>query len=200
MRRTRRNLVVFLSAAMALLGVTSSHAIADEEEVPDIHIVDADMGGSGCPEGTGSVVLSEDKRTLSILFDEYMVEDNHYASCNIAIALSVPAGVSIALLEIDYRGYASIPDLHGRKGRFRTEYFFAGETGPVRVETFPRGFDSNFMVSHDIVGAVWAPCGAEVITRANTSLKTWGTGSFLAIDTADVTSNGITFHLDWDYC
>ncbi len=199
MNRIRTNVFVSLAATLAALAFTPGHAIADEE-VPDIHIVSADVGGSGCPEGTASVVLSDDKRTLSILFDQYLVEDNHYASCNIAVSLHVPRGVTIALLDIDYRGYASIPDLYGRKGRFRTEYFFAGDTGPVRIENFPRGFDANFMISHDLVGAVWAPCGAEVIARANTSLKTWGRGSFLIIDTADVTTDGITFYLDWHYC
>lgn len=199
MSRTRRNLFVLLAAPLAALVFTAGHAIADEE-VPDIHIVSADIGGSGCPEGTASVVLSEDKRTLSILFDQYMVEDNHYASCNIAVSLHVPRGVTIALLDIDYRGYGSIPDSYGKKGRFRAEYFFAGDTGPVRITNFPRGFDASFMIAHDIVGTVWAPCGAEVIARANTSLRTWGLGSFLIIDTADVTTDGITFYLDWRYC
>ncbi len=92
------------------------------------------------------------------------------------------------------------PTSYGRKGRFRTEYFFAGEAGPVRLEDFPRGFDASFMISHDIVGAVWAPCGAEVIARANTSIRTWGKGSLITIDTADLTSDGITFYLDWHYC
>lgn len=199
MSKTRMNVFVLLSTTVAALAFVPGRAIADEE-VPDIHIVSADIGGSGCREGTASAVLSEDKRTLSIIFDEYMAEDNHYASCNIAVALHVPPGISIALLDIDYRGYASIPDLKGRKARFRTEYFFAGDTGPVRTVNFPRGYDANFMISHDLFGAVWAPCGAEVIARANTSIRTWGTGSFLIIDTADVTSNGVTFYLDWDYC
>jgi hypothetical protein len=199
MIKTRTNMLVLLSAAFAALAFAPARALADED-TPDIHIVSADVGGSGCPEGTASAVLSEDKRTLSIIFDEYMAEDNQYKSCNIAVGLHVPPGVTLALLDIDYRGYASIPDLKGRKGRFRSEYFFAGDTGPVRTVNFPRGYDANFMISHDLFGAVWAPCGAEVIARANTSIRTWGKGSFIIVDTADVTTNGVTFYLDWDYC
>jgi hypothetical protein len=56
------------------------------------------------------------------------------------------------------------------------------------------------MISHDITGVVWAPCGAEVIARANTSIRTWGSGTFLAVDTADVTTDGVTFYLDWNEC
>ena len=199
MLRTRTNIFALLSATLAALAFAPGRASADEE-VPDIYISSADVGGSGCPEGTASVVLTEDKRTLTIFFDHYMAEDNQYASCNIAVALSVPPGVSIALLDIDYRGYASIPDLRGRKGRFRAEYFFAGDTGPIKTVNFPRGYDANFMISHDILGVVWAPCGAEVIARANTSIRTWGNGSLLIIDSADLTSDGVTFYLDWDYC
>ena len=199
MSRTRKNVSVLLSATLAAWVFAPGRASAGDDE-PDIYIVSADIGGSGCPEGTASTVLSEDKRTLTIIFDDYMVEDNDYGSCNIAVALSVPPGISIALVDVDYRGFASIPDLKGRKGRFRTEYFFAGDTGPVRVANFPRGYEGSFMIRHDISGLVWAPCGAEVIARANTSLKTWGKDSFLTIDTADVTTNRITFYLDWDYC
>ena len=200
MNRIRNDIMMLSSAALAAvftLALAPGHAIA---EPPDIEIAYADIGGSGCPVGTARAVLSTDKRALSIIFDEYFGENNEYASCNIAVALSVPEGFTVALIDIDYRGYASIPDLPGRRARFRTEYFFAGEMGPVRVTDFGRGYDRNFMILHDIVGAVWAPCGAEVIARANTSIRTWGSGSFLAIDTADVTTQGITFYLDWAEC
>jgi hypothetical protein len=199
MKRTRMNLFLLLSATLAAWALAPGLAIAGEEE-PDIEIVDADIGGSGCPMETARAVLNDDKRTLSIIFDEYVAEDSEYASCNIAVALSVPEGITLALVDIDYRGYASIPDQPGRKARFRTEYFFAGDMGPVRVRNFDRGFDGNFVISHDIEGVVWAPCGAEVTARANTSIRTWGSGSLLAIDTADVTTDGVTFYLDWDEC
>jgi hypothetical protein len=198
MNRIRNDIWVLLAAALAVLAVAPGHAIGGEP--PDIEIVDADIGGSGCPMDTARAVLSADKRTLSIIFDEYSGEDDEYTSCNIAVSLSVPAGFTVALIDIDYRGYASIPDEPGSKGRFRTEYFFAGDMGPVRVTNFPRGYDKNFMIRHGIKGKVWAPCGAEVIARANTSLRTWGEGSFVSIDTADVTTTGITFYLDWDEC
>jgi hypothetical protein len=198
MTKIRKNLRVLPSAMFAALAFVPGHASA--QEPPDIQIISADIGGSGCPEGTASVVLSEDRRTMSILFDAYIAEDNDYKSCNIAVALSVPDGFTVALVDLDYRGYASIPDLYGRKARFRGEYFFAGDTGTVRFANFGRGYEGPYLIEHDVLGAVWAPCGADVITRANTSVRTWGTGTFFIVDTADLTTSGITFHLDWDYC
>jgi hypothetical protein len=199
MNGIRVNTSLHFSAAIAVLALAPDVAIAGDEP-PDIEIIDADIGGNGCPMGTARAVLSEDKRTLSIIFDEYLAEDSEYASCNIAVSLSVPEGITVALVDVDYRGYASVPDYPGRRARFRAEYFFAGDTGPVRQRTFHRGYDSNFMISHDITGVVWAPCGAEVIARANTSIRTWGSGTFLAVDTADVTTDGVTFYLDWNEC
>lgn len=199
MNRSKTSLFLALSAALAMLALAPNLARAGGP-APDIYIIDADIGGSGCPMGTARAVLSNDKRTLSIIFDEYFADDNQYASCNIAVALSVPEGVTVALVDVDYRGYATVPDSSGKKATFRAEYFFAGQKGPVRTRDFDRGYDSNFMISHGISGLVWAPCGAEVIARANTSIRTWGYGTFLAIDTADVTTDGITFYLDWDEC
>lgn len=200
MTRSRTSACLLLSATVAAVAVVRGLAIAGEDEPPDIEIISAEIGGSGCPMGTARAVLSEDKRTLSIIFDQYMAQDDQYVSCNIAVSLSVQAGYTVALVDIDYRGYASVPDLSGHKARFRTEYFFAGDEGPVRTHYFERDFDGNFMISHGIEGKVWAPCGAEVIARANTSLRTWGSDTILTIDTADVTTDGITFELDWDEC
>jgi hypothetical protein len=200
MTRARTSACLLLSAAIAAAAVARGLAMAGEDEPPDIEIIEAEIGGSGCPEGTARAVLSDDKRTLSIIFDEYMAEDSEYAHCNIAVSLSVPEGITLALVDVDYRGYASVPDESGHKAQFRTEYFFAGDMGPVRVHKFYRDYDANFMISHDIKGKVWAPCGAEVIARANTSIRTWGSGTMLSIDTADVTTDGITFDLDWDEC
>jgi hypothetical protein len=199
MNRSKTNLFLALSAALAISTLAPGLATAGGSP-PDIYITDANIGGSGCPMGSARAVLSDDKRTLSIIFDEYFADNNEYASCNIAVSLSVPDGFTVALVDVDYRGYASVPDSSGRKARFRAEYFFAGQKGPVRIREFNRGYDSNFMISHGITGLVWAPCGAEVIARANTSIRTWGYGTLLAIDTADLTADGVTFYLHWEQC
>lgn len=199
MNENRIRTCITVLATIAVWALAPARASAGGEP-PDIEIVDADIGGSGCPQGSARAVLSADKRTLSIIFDEYVAENDEYASCNIAVSLSVPAGFTVALVDIDYRGYASVPDRPGRRARFRTEYFFAGDMGPVRVTNFPRGYDSSFVIMHDVIGKVWAPCGAEVIARANTSIRTWGYETLVSIDTADVTTQGITFYLDWAEC
>ena len=67
-------------------------------------------GGTGCPQGTASVAVSPDARSLSILYDQYFVEVGPGTSlarrsCNLAIPLHVPQGFSVSILGIDYRGF-----------------------------------------------------------------------------------------------
>lgn len=198
MRKTCTSIFILVPLALAALALVPGSALA--QDTPDIYIVDADIGGSGCPEGTASVVLSEDARTLSVFFDEYVAENSDYAACAVGVALNVPPGFTVALVDIDYRGYASVPDLPGRSARFRAEVFFAGQAGPVFVHDFPRGFDASYMIEHDILGTILAPCGDQVIARANTSLRTRGNGTLATVDTADITTTGVTFYLDWYEC
>ncbi len=192
MNRTGTNVFVLLLATLAAPAIAPGDATG-HEEVPDIEIISAVMGGSGCPDETASFTLSADKRKLSVRLDDYPAHADRYASCNIAVLLSVPAGVTIALVDIDYRGYARIPDLDGSRARLRAEYFFAGGTGPVGKHTFPRGFEGNYMIWPDALGTVWSPCEEQVLARANTGIRVWGSDSLVTIDE-------ITVYLDWDHC
>lgn len=190
MTRTRTNPSIFLSATLAVWALAPSHATAGGN-VPGVEIIDVEVGGSGCPEGTATAVPSEDNRKLSIMLDEALVEDDEYASCNVAVSLSVPAGVTVAL-DMELRGYVDIPDFGDARGRLRAESFFAGGTGPVRIVEFSRGSEGNFRIVSQ-PGLVWAPCGADVIARVNTSIKTWESGSLLRL-------NRITIYFHSDTC
>ena len=94
----------------------------------------ASYGGTGCPAGTAAVALSADKKSLSLRFDRYQVAAGgsrsfDRKSCNLAIPLSVPQGISVSVVAVDYRGVNRLPA--GAKAQFRAEYFFAGGRGPA---------------------------------------------------------------------
>jgi hypothetical protein len=216
---TRTN--IFISLPIVALMLTVGHLTAQAQSLPAtpslppvppdptfpfIEIIDADYGGSGCPEGSASVVIVGN--TLSMLFDEYVSRTspgNQTArkSCNYAVALNVPPGYTIALLQIDYRGFADIPS--GGIGRLRAEYFWAGSTGPVYTRTFWHGFFGDWMETDFVGGAVWSPCGRDVIARGNTSTiarKSSPSSSYeaeLSVDSLDLQA-GIVYYFDWDYC
>ena len=75
----------------------------------DITLGTPGYGGTGCPAGSASVTLSPDARSLSILFDAFTVSATRgqtfeRKSCNIAVPVRVPQGLSVAILQVDYRG------------------------------------------------------------------------------------------------
>ena len=166
--------------------------------------------GSGCPAGTAQAVMTEDGSTISIFFDQYVAQtgpeagkEKDYKSCNVAIPIHVPQGLSVALLDLDYRGYFSIPA--GGSGTLSREYFFAGQRGDRVPPAVFTGAGDITQTDHLLAGSlVWSRCGADVIARANTSVlaerPTWSTEQALVvIDTLDVSSS-LKLHLQWRTC
>jgi hypothetical protein len=150
------------------------------------------------------VVAAPDGQTLSVLFDDYTAatetgDRRDRKSCNLALPVSVPNGISLGIVEVDYRGFAFVPEVHGARARMTAEYFWAGQRGPTRRTTFPAGFDDEFTLSDTLVGGsiVFSPCGQDVNFRINTSIEarkghgdTDGQEVEIAVDTTDISVSG----------
>ncbi|NHZ66841.1 DUF4360 domain-containing protein [Massilia genomosp. 1] len=120
--------IAFLLASTLAL---SAPAFANPD---DISLGTPGYGGTGCPAGSVSATLSPDAKSLSLLFDQYQISVGGETgktfdrkSCNIAIPVHVPSGMSVAVLKIDYRGFNKLPAL--ATSQFNVEYFFAGTRG-----------------------------------------------------------------------
>ena len=86
-------------------------------------------------------MLSPDQKALSLLFDSYQVAVGGTTgvsfdrkSCNVAIPVHVPQGISVSVLAVDYRGFNHLPNQG--TSQFNVEYFFAGSRGPVFRKSF----------------------------------------------------------------
>ncbi len=190
---------------LLILGFTLPEAYAD-----DIRLGVPGYGGTGCPAGTASATLSPDRKSLSILFDEYVVAAGGSLpsrvgrkTCNIAIPVHIPQGFSLSIVDVDYRGYLFLP--RGATARFNVEYFFAGIRGP-RYSTSFRGFsDRNYLLDNTLGLAtlVWSRCGDDVNLRVNSSMVVLNynraTEAMATVDTADFKA-GIIYRLAWKRC
>jgi hypothetical protein len=114
-----------------LILLASAALLATSTLADDISLGTPGYGGTGCPEGTVSATLSPDKKSLSLLFDQYQVavggtsgKSFDRKSCNIAIPVHVPQGLSVSILQIDFRGFNHLPQQ--ATSQFNVEYFFAG--------------------------------------------------------------------------
>lgn len=168
-------------------------------------------GGTGCPAGTASVTLSPDETALSILFDAYLAEAGGSSgktvdrkSCNVSIPVQVPSGYSVAIFQVDYRGFNLIPAA-GAYTRMDTEYFWAGSRGPRFARVYSGPTADNYTLSDGLVAQtmVWAPCGASVNLRVNSSVMAQTNRrqdqTMITVDSADLTS-GLVYHLQWRRC
>jgi hypothetical protein len=191
-------------AALLIGGSFAGTAFAD-----DIALGEPSYGGTGCPDGTASATLSPDAKSLSILFDQYYAEAGGSTnksfdrkSCNIAIPVHVPQGISVSVLQIDYRGYNNVPT--GGKTTFNVEYFFAGIKGPSYTKNFNGPVDDEFLIQNQLTAQamVWSACGADVNLRTNSSIRVQtkqNKEALAQVDTQDVKA-GIIYKLQWKQC
>jgi len=175
----------------------------------DISLGEPGYGGTGCPDGTVSVTLSPDQKSLSLLFDQYQMavggetgKSFDRKSCNIAIPVHVPQGLSVSILNIDFRGFNHLP--LSATSQFNVEYFFAGTRGPSFQRKFSGPLDEDYLVNNELAAraVVWSGCGADVNLRTNSSMrvKTVSNKEAMAsIDSEDVNA-AIVYQLQWRSC
>lgn len=175
----------------------------------DISLGEPGYGGTGCPAGTVSVTLSPDAKSLSLLFDQYQVavggdsgKSFDRKSCNIAIPVRVPQGLSVSVLKIDFRGFNHLPQ--SASSQFNVEYFFAGTRGPTFQRRFRGPLDEDYLINNELTvqSIVWSGCGADVNLRTNSSMRVQTVGNreaMASIDSEDV-SAGIIYQLQWRSC
>lgn len=194
--------------AIATLALTASFATMGYAQ-DGITLGDPGYGGTGCPGGSVSATLSPDASSLSLLFDSYQVEAGGTTgktfdrkSCNIAIPVHVPQGLSISVLAIDYRGYNNFPS--GANSQFNVEYFFAGARGPTFAKKFNGPKDEDYLIHNELVAqaVVWSACGADVNLRTNSSIRVATTANKQALATVDSedVSAAIVYQLQWKQC
>lgn len=175
----------------------------------DISLGIPGYGGTGCPDGTVSATLSPDAKSLSLLFDQYQVSVGGTTgrsfdrkSCNIAIPVHVPQGLSVSILKIDYRGFNRLPQ--SATSQFNVEYFFAGTRGPAFQRVFRGILEEDYLINNELraEAIVWSGCGADVNLRTNSSMRVSTASNreaMSSIDSQDV-SAGIIYQLQWRSC
>lgn len=157
----------------ALLALATAPAAAQDK----VTLGQPAYGGSGCPDGTASIVLGFGAQAAIYLFDAYAVGDNGRAvdrkTCGIAIPVHVPAGTSVAVRNVAVRGKSKLPE--GLDATLNVELFSAGSTGEVNEIAVPTG-DTGFLrfVTVPDDQLKWSDCGADINLRVNTSLRTRG--------------------------
>lgn len=199
-----------LAAALVSLATLTSTAHAHQ----GLKIGKPKYNGNGCPKGSAEVVLSKDRKSLSVLMDSYNTEAGLRGKtfgrkkCDMAIPLTIPKGYQVQLMDADYRGYVELP--RGAKATFSREYFFAGRIGST-LKTNWRGRTSKDYYQKDKLSVIgknrWSSCGSNsVILRTKSSMKVNSRHGYASagVDSLDLKNKkrryGWNFHFNYRRC
>ncbi|WP_330329883.1 DUF4360 domain-containing protein [Streptomyces sp. NBC_00536] len=203
------------AAATAALLVTAAPAHATPITVPPDKIVIelATVNGSGCREGTAQVAVAPDNTAFTVTYSEYLAQVGPGApptafrkNCQLNLRVHVPSGFTYAIVQADYRGFASLQ--RGASGQERAGYYFQGMPQTTqRSHQFTGPLDDNWQSTDktEYSDLVWAPCGEQRNFNINTELRVnAGTSSptstnFMAMDSTDASVNTL-YHLAWQVC
>ena len=193
-------------ATSALLLAASQTTFA--AGVSDVRIQNVGYAGNGCPAGSASVVISPDKQSVSVLFDEYIAEAGgpgqrtfDRKKCDVAFGLKIPSGLSVSLIDADYRGFTDLT--RGAQATFTRDYFFAGSQGPSLNSRWNGSRSNDFLIKDrlGVLANVWSPCGADVILRSKTAatVRTQrGNDALMMVDSIDLRAKTV-FRYNFQY-
>lgn len=200
---------------LALSTLTSFTANAYILNMEGSYLYDFISSGEGCAPDTYSTTMTADGSKISILFNNFIADSmdderrgRKRTSCDMRFTMHVPSGYSASLVKMDFRGYRDISP--GGYGALNTEYFFAGQRGPVNSTQWGKEdeWDSgNYFVEGDLLIStqVWSVCGSDVIIGANSSLVAYKgfneEASMVILDSLDTSVETLfQYQLQWKAC
>ncbi len=172
----------FLASSSLVLGISLTlSGLANAQSLGSIA-----YGGSGCPNGSaqqsfdsadGSVILTLSSMVANANSDTGRNVDRK--SCNLAIPIDVPPGMSVALVTSTTGTYDV--GVNGT-AKYSQELFTTGSRGPLIQKEFIGPVSDVLNVdSASEVDPIWTPCGQSTILRTNISMTAL-TSAFATVD------------------
>jgi len=168
-------------------------------------------GGNGCPKGSMSYQISQDRTIVTLLFDSYIASvgpgialTESRKNCQLNVDITYPGGFQYSILSADYRGYAALQS--GVQGTLKSTYYFSGQTAQTSTTYIFKGPLTGDYLKHDeadSTSVVWSPCGAEGMLNINSQVRlessnTSATG-LLTTDSTDLKFTQIVY-VAWQKC
>lgn len=175
-----------------------------------LHLGQATYEGSGCPRGSATVAVSADEELLSVQFDQFSTEAGKTSgrridakSCRLSLPLQVPGGYSVAIGQVDYHGFNTVP--RGGLNQLDIAFEWAGAKGPDMSRAFVGPLNDTFTASDNLTATkmVWSACGASIDLNIKASMRAMANfamePSLGSVDSAGNRS-GLVYHLQWKRC
>jgi hypothetical protein len=125
-----------LAAQALAVAIPDNVAFTEGPDPTQVQIVGLTYGGTGCPSGTVSSILSDDRTIMTLIFDEFVASigpgiriTEARKNCQLNLNLRYPGGFQYSIFSADYRGYAYLEK--GVTGTQRSAYYFSGQIQQV---------------------------------------------------------------------
>lgn len=171
----------------------------------DVTVVTAN--GSGCPNSTATARVLPDGSSFAIDFSGYFAWAGGDApptafrrNCQFAIQVTRPAGMTYAVAQAEYSGFALLND--GVTGVQAAFYYFQGQSGTTVGRHQFTGPLADTWETADVFAPdqlVFAPCLAERLLNVNTELRLTTQPASADLN-AMVLDPSITLRLAWRAC
>ena len=174
-------------------------------------------GGTGCPQSSAQVVISEDRKTLSVLFSKFDLEivpgttTSLSKDCRVLVDLKVPSNIRATVVRVDDRGFNKLPV--AAKSVLRQSYSLVDLTTQqssrtiFRRKIFQGPVENDFAVASRIKKLQhWSNCGQDFRLDMGVSLKLDNQqrkeSALTVLDSADgqLGKRKTQYHLKWKRC
>ncbi|KAK4238516.1 hypothetical protein C8A03DRAFT_15021 [Achaetomium macrosporum] len=169
--------IIALLASVAVAAPTLAER--DGPSGHEVQIQGFTYGGSGCPANTVGSMLSDDRTTLTLIYDQFIAQagkgiepKERRKNCQVNVKLHYPQGWQYSVFKADYRGHATLPA--GAKGTTKATYYFSGSSQQVsRAQYFNGPYNADYLKTDAfaIESTVWSPCGAEGMLNVNSAVQ-----------------------------
>jgi hypothetical protein len=142
-----------------------------------VFFADINANGTGCPEGTWDVAISEDGETFTLAFNAYEAKvtvgvQRDVKDCQLDIKLGSPEGLSYSIASFYYQGYVLL-DKPGMLARQTASYSFGSERSRAADKNDVSGpIDESYLYTDEIGPSrrVWSPCRRDDTLHVQTRL------------------------------
>jgi hypothetical protein len=163
-------------------------------------------GGALGAECAATAVSSPDGSALTILFDEMTVsgDGSVAASCDIVAPLNLPAGYSLGVYRVDYRGYAHLAK--GQTAELSVDYHLGPKNNGRRFKRKVKGpLDEDFALRENIGAGLMKRVGCGTAAALNVSVQLRldrpAADALATLDSSDGASRrGLVYHFDLKKC
>lgn len=171
------------------------------------------QNNNACNGGSYSIVQTPDGATLSVLFDQFVVESGgstpnslRARTCVLEIPLALPAGYSLGIYKVDYRGFAQLSD----KQFIELSVFYTlGESSNGRrfQRKLKGAYSADFQFTENIGAGLMKRVGCGENAKLGVSLalsidgKAASASAMAGLDSLDgAPHGGLVYHFEYKKC